>query len=108
MGISVYPRDALDASSLLQNADIAMYRAKRLEPGGYVFFAADADDAVQRLSFALRLRQAVEDENWVLHYQPVVDLSDRRIVGAEALIRWRDAGGIVPPESSSPWPRSSV
>jgi EAL domain-containing protein (putative c-di-GMP-specific phosphodiesterase class I) len=52
----------------------------------------------QRLSFASRLRGAVEDENWVLHYQPVVDLADRRIVGAEALIRWRDAsGGIVPP-----------
>jgi diguanylate cyclase (GGDEF)-like protein/PAS domain S-box-containing protein len=97
MGISVYPRDALDAPTLLKNADIAMYRAKRIEPGGHVFFAADADDAVQRLSFALRLRQAVEDENWVLHYQPVVDLSDRRIVGAEALIRWKDARGIVPP-----------
>jgi diguanylate cyclase (GGDEF)-like protein/PAS domain S-box-containing protein len=98
MGISVYARDANDTVELLKNADIAMYRAKRLEPGGYVFFAADADDAMERLSFASRLRQAVEDENWLLHYQPVVDLSDRRIVGAEALIRWRDAsGGIVPP-----------
>jgi diguanylate cyclase (GGDEF)-like protein/PAS domain S-box-containing protein len=98
MGISVYPRDANDTVELLKNADIAMYRAKRLEPGGHVFFAADADDAMERLSFASRLRQAVDDENWVLHYQPVVDLSDRRIVGAEALIRWRDAsGGIVPP-----------
>lgn len=97
-GISVYPRDANDTVELLKNADIAMYRAKRLEPGGHVFFAADADDAMERLSFASRLRQAVEDENWVLHYQPVVDLSDRRIVGAEALIRWRDAsGGIVAP-----------
>jgi diguanylate cyclase (GGDEF)-like protein/PAS domain S-box-containing protein len=98
MGISVYPRDASDAVELLKNADIAMYRAKRLEPGGSVLFAADADDAMERLSFASRLRQAVEDENWVLHYQPVVDLSDRRIVGAEALIRWRNvSGGIVPP-----------
>ena len=51
-----------------------------------------------RLSFAQRLRRAVEDQNWVLHYQPVVDLADRRVVGAEALIRWKDAGGgIVPP-----------
>ncbi len=98
MGISVYPRDAHDPVELLKNADIAMYRAKRLEPGGYVFFAADADDAMERLSFASRLREAVEAENWVLHYQPVVDLADRRIVGAEALIRWQDAsGGIVAP-----------
>ena len=97
-GISVYPRDAHDAESLLRNADIAMYRAKRLEPGGHLFFAADEDDAFERLSFSTRLRHAVENENWVLHYQPVVDLADRRIVGAEALIRWKDAnGGIVPP-----------
>ena len=98
MGISVYPRDAGDTVELLKNADIAMYRAKRLEPGGFLFFAADDDDPVERLSFATRLRRAVDDENWVLHYQPVVDLADGRIVGAEALIRWRDAsGGMVPP-----------
>ena len=98
IGISVFPRDAADAVTLLKNADIAMYRAKRVEPGGHVFFAADTDDAMQRLSFATRLRQAVEEEQWVLHYQPVVDLETRRIVGAEALIRWQDrCGGVVPP-----------
>ena len=97
-GISTFPRDAHDAETLLRNADVAMYRAKRLEPGGYVFFAADGEDAMQRLSFAQRLRHAVDEQHWVLHYQPVVDLSDRRVVGAEALIRWREAGGgIVPP-----------
>ena len=92
-GISVFPRDAHDAETLLKNADIAMYRAKRLEPGGHLFFAADANDALERLSFATRLRQAAEEEQWVLHYQPVVDLADRRIVGAEALIRWQDVNG---------------
>jgi diguanylate cyclase (GGDEF)-like protein/PAS domain S-box-containing protein len=97
MGISLFPQDAVDVEELMKNADIAMYRAKRLEPGGHVFFAA-AEDAVDRLSFATRLRQAVENENWLLHYQPVVDLSDRRVIGAEALIRWDDvSGGIVPP-----------
>jgi diguanylate cyclase (GGDEF)-like protein/PAS domain S-box-containing protein len=97
-GISVFPRDAGDVETLLKNADVAMYRAKRLEPGGYLFFAGEGDDALARLSFAGRLRKAVEDQNWVLHYQPVVDLADRRIVGAEALIRWQDAtGGLVPP-----------
>ena len=98
MGISVYPRDASDTVELLKNADIAMYRAKRLEPGGFLFFAVDTEDAMERLAFGSRLRQAVEDEHWVLHYQPVVDMADRRIVGAEALIRWRAAsGGIVAP-----------
>ena len=107
IGISVHPHDAHDVETLMRNADVAMYRAKRLDPGGHAFFAADADDAQDRLSFATRLRQAVEDESWLLHYQPVVDLADRRIVGAEALIRWDDvAAGIVPPGSSSPWRRS--
>jgi len=98
IGISVFPRDAHDSVSLLQNADIAMYRAKRSNPGGYEFFAAGHRESIDRLSFAARLREAVEDQNWVLHYQPVVDVSDRHLVGAEALIRWKDAaGGIVPP-----------
>jgi diguanylate cyclase (GGDEF)-like protein/PAS domain S-box-containing protein len=98
IGISLFPRDALDGATLLKNADGAMYRAKRFEPGGHVFFAGTGGDAMARLSFATRLRQAVEHEDWVLHYQPVVDLSDGRMVGAEALVRWQDAGrGIVAP-----------
>ncbi len=98
IGISLHPQDAPDAETLLRNADVAMYRAKRLEPGGHMLFASDADDPIDRLCFATRLRQAVQEENWLLHFQPVVDLSDRRIVGAEALIRWNDhTAGIVPP-----------
>ncbi|MEX0650832.1 MAG: diguanylate cyclase, partial [Actinomycetota bacterium] len=97
IGISLYPRDALDAGTLLKNADIAMYRTKRLEPGGHTFFSIEGEDATDRLSFEQRLRRAVEQQSWVLHYQPVVDLADRRVVGAEALIRWKDFGGIVPP-----------
>jgi diguanylate cyclase (GGDEF)-like protein len=57
-GISVFPRDAADVETLMKNADVAMYRAKRLEPGGYLFFAGEGDDALQRLSFAGRLRPA--------------------------------------------------
>jgi diguanylate cyclase (GGDEF)-like protein/PAS domain S-box-containing protein len=98
IGISLYPRDAIDGETLLKNADSAMYRAKRFEPGGHVFYTGTGGDAMARLSFATRLRHAVEHEDWVLHYQPVVDLSDGRMVGAEALVRWQDAaGGIVAP-----------
>ncbi len=98
IGISLYPRDAVDGQTLLKNADSAMYRAKRFEPGGHVFYAGTGGDAMARLSFATRLRRAVEHEDWVLHYQPIVDLSDGRMVGAEALVRWQDAaGGIVAP-----------
>ena len=98
IGISVYPADALDGETLMKHADAAMYRAKRLEPGGHSFFAEGEEDAQAMLTFGTRLRQAVQDENWVLHYQPVVDLADGRMVGAEALIRWQEvSGGIVPP-----------
>ncbi len=98
MGISLYPRDAADATDLMKNADAAMYRAKRFEPGGHLFFAGDADEALAKLSYATRLRRAMQEERWVLHYQPVVDLGDGSVVGAEALIRWQDAsGGLVPP-----------
>ena len=77
IGISLYPRDAEDASALMKNADVAMYRAKRLEPGGHAFFAGDATEAIARLSFATRLRRAIAEERWVLHYQPIVDLGER-------------------------------
>jgi diguanylate cyclase (GGDEF)-like protein/PAS domain S-box-containing protein len=97
IGVSIFPRDADGPEALLRNADIAMYRAKRSEPGGCVFFSADEDDAMSRLSFSSRLRQAVADERWVLHYQPVVDLNDRRLVGAEALIRSKDYGPLLEP-----------
>ena len=98
IGISMYPRDALDGRTLMKNADAAMYRAKRYEPGGHVFFASGGDDALERLSFSTRLRQAVEREHWLLHYQPVVDLADGHVTGVEALIRWQDVtGGIVAP-----------
>ena len=98
IGVSLFPHDAPDAVGLLKNADTAMYRSKRTEPGGSVVFASDGADAFDRLAFTTRLRRAVEQEQWVLHWQPVVDLHDGRIRGAESLIRWRDPnGGLVPP-----------
>jgi diguanylate cyclase (GGDEF)-like protein/PAS domain S-box-containing protein len=98
VGISLYPHDAHDLDSLLRNADTAMYQSKRTAPGGYVLFNANDEDPVEKLSLATRLRRAVEERHWILHYQPVLDLGDGRVVGVEALIRWQDpTGGIVPP-----------
>ncbi len=98
IGISLFPQDALDAESLMKNADAAMYQSKRQEPGGSVIFATSGEDPLERLSLTTRLRRAVEHEHWVLHYQPVVNLSDGSVEGVEALVRWLDPnGGIVPP-----------
>ena len=98
IGISLFPRDAIDAQGLLKNADAAMYRSKRHDPGGHVVYAAGGDDSLERLSLTTRLRRAVEQQNWILHYQPVVNLEDGSVDGVEALIRWQDLnGGLVPP-----------
>jgi diguanylate cyclase (GGDEF)-like protein/PAS domain S-box-containing protein len=98
IGISLFPHDAQDAETLMRNADAAMYRTKRAEPGGFsVFEVSDADPAT-RLSLTTRLRAAVKDEHWVLHWQPIVDLATGRVDSLEALIRWRDPkGGLVAP-----------
>ena len=98
VGISVFPSDALEATDLLKNADSAMFRAKSAGPGGYVLHAADEADAMSRLSFSTRLRKAVEQKSWTLHYQPLIDLDSTDMFGVEALIRWPDpSGGLVPP-----------
>jgi diguanylate cyclase (GGDEF)-like protein/PAS domain S-box-containing protein len=98
IGIALYPRDGLDAETMMMNADAAMYQAKRSGPSNYVHFTSDDQDRVGKLSFTTRLRRAVEQEDWVLHYQPVVELATGRVRGAEALVRWHQPnGGLVAP-----------
>ncbi|MBI3649111.1 MAG: EAL domain-containing protein [Actinobacteria bacterium] len=98
IGVSLFPQDAIDTASLMKNADSAMFRSKKAGPGGFVVHADDDADALSRLSLSTRLRKAVENKAWTLHYQPVVTLEDGRMVGLEALIRWQEPnGGLVPP-----------
>jgi diguanylate cyclase (GGDEF)-like protein/PAS domain S-box-containing protein len=98
IGISTFPADGQDAGALLRNADTAMFRAKSAGPGLCVVHQADDVDVFSRLSLSTRLRKAVEQKAWALHYQPLVDLLDGTMVGVEALIRWPDPnGGLVPP-----------
>jgi EAL domain-containing protein (putative c-di-GMP-specific phosphodiesterase class I) len=98
LGISVFPVDAEDGATMLKNADHAMFRSKSAGPGGYVIHAANEADSLSKLSLSTRLRKAVEQKVWALHYQPLVDLTDGRMFGVEALIRWPDPnGGLIPP-----------
>ena len=75
-----------------------MYQSKKMAPGGSIVYASGSDDAIDRLSFTTRLRRAVEQKHWVLHWQPVVDLADGSAKGVEA----RSAGGIRTAGSSRP------
>jgi diguanylate cyclase (GGDEF)-like protein/PAS domain S-box-containing protein len=98
IGVSLFPSDADDATTLTKHAEAAMHRSKKAGPGGYAMHVDGDADALSRLSLTTRLRKAVENETWALHYQPLVSLADGSMIGVEALIRWMEPnGGIVPP-----------
>ena len=100
VGVSLFPDDGDDFDALLRHADVAMYQAKRAGRGRVAFYAADRDDARARLTMTSRLRRALTQGEFSLHYQPVFRLSDGRPTGAEALIRWSDPerGPVSPAE----------
>jgi diguanylate cyclase (GGDEF)-like protein/PAS domain S-box-containing protein len=101
IGISVFPQDGGDAETLIKNADTAMYQAKDNGRNGIQFFRPEMNvRAVERQSIEQSLRVALEREEFVLHYQPKIDLASGRVIGAEALIRWRHPtrGLVLPAE----------
>jgi len=104
IGISVYPDDGDATEMLLRMADIAMYRSKQSGRDGYTFYSHDMnEEALARLNIESDLRRAIESDALQVHYQPKVDITSGRIVGAEALVRWPTGGGdMVSPESFIP------
>ena len=101
IGIARAPLDGRIAQQLIQNADLAMYESKRRARNGWQAFSAEmAEQQLHRLQLETQLRRAVENEEFHLVYQPQVDLESGRILGAEALIRWRNAAlGDMQPDS---------
>ncbi len=89
IGISVFPADGTTSETLLKNADSAMYHAKNRGRNNYQFYMESLNRAaVERFSMERDLKKALERDEFVLYYQPQINLADRKIVGAEALIRW--------------------
>jgi diguanylate cyclase (GGDEF)-like protein/PAS domain S-box-containing protein len=104
IGIALYPSDGGDATTLLRNADAAMYSAKERGRNSFQFYAPNMNAlALERLALEGSLRRATEREEFEVHYQPRIDIRSKRIVGMEALVRWRDAElGFVPPAKFIP------
>jgi diguanylate cyclase (GGDEF)-like protein/PAS domain S-box-containing protein len=104
VGIAIYPEDGKDAESLMSNADGAMYRAKDLGRNNYQLWTSGMNSrALERMALEGRLRRALERDEFVLHYQPIVDLRTGAIVGMEALLRWQHPErGLLGPDTFVP------
>jgi len=104
VGVAVYPQDGQDAETLLSHADAAMYQAKEQGRNCAYFFTPEMNEEAQhRLTLESYLQRALIRGEMSVYYQPVVELSSNRVVGAEALLRWHCAElGMVPPDQFIP------
>ena len=99
IGISICPEDGYDLESLLSKADTAMYEAKEERQSSCQFYTANMQViSIERLKMEEKLRRAIGNNEFLLHYQPKIDLDKGEIVGMEALVRWNDSKlGLIPP-----------
>jgi EAL domain-containing protein (putative c-di-GMP-specific phosphodiesterase class I) len=104
IGIAIFPQHGEDAASLLRASDVAMYAAKRSK-GGFAIYDSGHDERRQEhLTLLGELRNAVENNELVLHYQPKVTIDERKVGAVEALVRWNHpTRGFVPPSSFIPF-----
>jgi diguanylate cyclase (GGDEF)-like protein/PAS domain S-box-containing protein len=108
IGIAMYPRDGLDAATLLKSADSAMYQSKGQGGNHYSFYAAAlGKQASEHLRMEAALQRALQRQEFLLHYQPVVDIASGAVSGVEALLRWQPQAqgqpqALVPPSDFIP------
>ncbi|MBF0195180.1 MAG: EAL domain-containing protein [Magnetococcales bacterium] len=104
VGIAIYPDDAKEMDDLLKNADTAMYRAKNEGRNAFRFFTPDMhEEAQERMELEKDLHHALERNQLVLNYQPIIDMRTKKIVGAESFIRWHHPKrGNIPPNTFIP------
>jgi len=101
IGITIYPFDNAEIQGLLKNADMAMYHAKEAGRANYQFYSSSmADRASERMGLEMNLRRALNENELVMHYQPILDLNSGEIVGVESLVRWmHPQRGLIGPDN---------
>ncbi|HEY9099653.1 MAG TPA: EAL domain-containing protein [Thiobacillus sp.] len=99
IGISLFPEDGATCTELIQHADVALYQAKEAGRNTFRFYTPGLTQAVdERLGMEANLRRALAQHEFVVHYQPQVDIRSGKIIGCEALVRWNDPTlGLIPP-----------
>lgn len=99
IGVSLFPQDAQDYSSLLKYANMAMYSTKELGKNGFDFYRVEMEEKVINNTFIInQIKRAIDERQFTLHYQPLVDISTNKLVGVEALLRWYHPDrGYIPP-----------
>ena len=98
IGVARYPQDGRDSNALIRCADIAMYAAKEAQTGYKIYTAEQNQHSVRRLNVLSDIRHALAGDEIVVYYQPIVDLDDRTVRGAEGLVRWdHPEHGLIPP-----------
>ncbi len=98
VGISIFPQHGEDFTSLMRCADVAMYQAKHRSLDFETYCESFDHYSVRRLSLMMDLRDAIEEQQLILHYQPIVDLVTQQVYGFEALVRWQHPTlGMLPP-----------
>lgn len=104
IGITIAPEDSMNGSVLMRNADLAMYRAKDQGRNNFQYFTDDMNiESLARMSLENELRVAVSNEDFVVHFQPQIDMVRRRVCGYEALVRWRhEQVDVIPPDRFIP------
>lgn len=103
IGISLYPKHGNDLNTLVKGADLAMYQSKDKGRNCYTLFSSTMRDcAIERMDKEILLRQALETNEFVLYYQPKIEIATNKIYGMEALIRWRNDDQIISPDSFIP------
>lgn len=109
IGVTFYPQDAKDAGELLKNADMAMYAAKECGRNQYCFFLPVMSEAIQaKMLFSKSLQLAIKEDQFILFYQPIVDMRTGLATRFEALIRWNHPQlGLVPPSEYIPFAEDS-